>query len=148
MSYVFLCSYLRHLFPRSTSTKKPKQSVPPIARTPPKIIIPRNFLKQQTYCRVGQAEDRCLQRRTVSTLVSQSPLGHLGVGRLVDGWSRIGYVWVKFTSLGFNPFQLEAAPTGRWDCSAGLAWMFNKETSQFRREMSPLKQGFTNTGQS
>lgn len=28
---------------------------------------------------------------------------------------------VEFTSFSFGPFQLEAAPTGRWDCSAGLA---------------------------
>jgi len=37
------------------------------------------------------------------------------------GGVEIGYEWVKFTSLCFSPFQLEAAPTGRWDCSSGLA---------------------------
>lgn len=56
----------------------------------------------------------------VRALVGQSPL-RLGEGGWWMGGVGFGYGRVRFTSLCFSPFQLEAAPTWRWDCSAGLA---------------------------
>lgn len=65
VSYVFLYAYLCHKFSQVYLHQKKKKTPNKELHLQSehhleKIFIPRNILKQQTYCCVGQAEDRCL----------------------------------------------------------------------------------------